>query len=114
MRGVVGEAEVVVGAEVDVGRFRAADINRDGTALRPVEQSLGLAQPLAIDVGEQAAQMILERLTHRRTPGLTMRHRLAPACSQLCTPIRLGRNGNFSRPAVGYQGRAREARAALH
>ena len=54
--GMIGEAEVVVGAEVDY--FVAAD--RDGRALRRLDQPLALVETGLLELFELGAKMIAE------------------------------------------------------
>ena len=56
--GMVGEAEVVVGAEVD--DFSSADA--DGRALRSLQLALALVKALGLQVGELGAELITETL----------------------------------------------------
>ena len=55
---MVGQAEIVVGAEVD--DLAAGDA--DGRALRPLELALALVEALGLEVVELALQLVAETL----------------------------------------------------
>jgi hypothetical protein len=67
---MVGEAEVIVGAEIDrfARAFRAADA--DPPALRPGQQALALEQARRLDLVEGCADVVEKGIGHGRSSRL--------------------------------------------
>ena len=67
--GVIGEAKVIVGAEIDrIARaLRRRDM--DAPALRPGQQPLAFCQALRLDVIERSADVVEKGVGHSRLAG---------------------------------------------
>ena len=63
---MIGEAEIIVGAEVEHLARRAVGGDLDARPLRPGDQPLALGQPVGLDLGERRTQMGQEGVGHRR------------------------------------------------
>src|SRR5665213_4552292 len=66
--GVVGKAEIVVGAKVKETTAPGAGADLDVGALRTLDQSLVLQQSLGLDIGEDVVEMGNKGRLHRTAP----------------------------------------------
>ena len=66
--GVMGETEVIVGAEIDHLALALRTGDADAPALRPGDQPLALGQPGGVDLAQDRSHVAHEGLGHRQLP----------------------------------------------